>query len=214
MDLCWLISLQLREIWRPNLNQEKVQSKCYHMASIWPCPLITWETTLWQEGEWVEVTQEHAVLASVCVQYKCSVKRFPSIIYLMAHSFICTECTCLVNISNCAMASSTPLKKIPTFREDQVMCTIPVLMARSTCRTHNIRITHARWHVPYIYQCMYISRCGTVLLWCAVYTNSAPHLPCVVLHECREHFRHTLLHSSLLIKQELHNSKSNSTGNT
>ena len=148
MDLCWLISLQLREIWRPNLNQEKVQSKCYHMASIWPCPLITWETTLWQEGEWVEVTQEHAVLASVCVQYKCSVKRFPSIIYLMAHSFICTECTCLVNISNCAMASSTPLKKIPTFREDQVMCTIPVLMAGSTCRTHNIRFTGGTLHTP------------------------------------------------------------------
>jgi len=42
------------------------------------------------------------------------------------------------------MASSTLLKKIPTFREDQVMCTIPVLMAGSTCRTHNIRFTGGR----------------------------------------------------------------------
>ena len=39
MDVCWLISLQLREIWRPNLDQEKVQSKCYHMASILATPL-------------------------------------------------------------------------------------------------------------------------------------------------------------------------------
>jgi len=39
MDVCWLISQQLREIWRPNLDQEKVQPKCYHMASILAMPL-------------------------------------------------------------------------------------------------------------------------------------------------------------------------------
>ena len=39
MDVCWLISQQLKEIWRPNLVQEKVQSKCYHTASILTTPL-------------------------------------------------------------------------------------------------------------------------------------------------------------------------------
>ena len=38
MDVCWLISQQLKEIWRPNLDQEKVLTKCYHMASVLATP--------------------------------------------------------------------------------------------------------------------------------------------------------------------------------
>ena len=44
------------------------------------------------------------------------------------------EGTCLVNISNCLMVSSTLLRNTSTFREDHVTWAIPALMARSTCK--------------------------------------------------------------------------------
>lgn len=133
--------------------------------------------------------------------------------YTRSQDCVCIEFyegTCLVNISNCLMVSSTLFRNTSTFREDHVMWAIPALMARSTCKGKKEGGTltaHVQYNWTCIKWCQWVDkkltrrrlRSPSVSMVTSLSMPSPPHLPGVILHEWSKHIRYCLQHPLLLI---------------